>query len=868
MYPLINTKFGIPSTRPILVPRQRLIKRLNAGIHGKLTLISAPAGYGKTTLAAEWLREAQRSVTWLSLDEADNDPARFLRYFLASLQVIDKQAGKETGLLLQAPEPPAQEVLMTTLLNELAAISQPFVLAVDDYQIIQTMSIHQLLNFIVERQPGQMHLVLLTREDPHLPLPRLRARGQITEVRQVDLRFTAQESAEFLEDVMGLKISDSDIQALERRTEGWIAGLQLAALSMQGRDDLQEFVQEFSGSNRYVLDYLAQEVFEKQPNEVQDFLLKTSILDQVCASLSNAVTERPGSRTVLETLEQANLFITPLDQSRTWYRYHRLFRDLLRNRLRAQDESTLKVLHQRASSWYESNDLIPNAIQHALACADWERALKLFHSASNALIKQGETYTLLNWYNQIPNDLILGDAESCLEYGWILLLSGQFDHAQVYLSHAEGFDVDDPSYLGQLLNAQAYLARAQGDLRRMVALSQQALAVLPKEDLDARCIVSINLGIAYWHGGKMDAADHALTEVLESGRATGNLYAVSMALVFQAMVMAVRGKLREAHDRFQSIVQQESMPAFLRGAVYLYLNILNHEWNRLEQCGKCLQEAVKIIESIQNDELFVSFWMMTARLHMAVGDLAAAGQALDKAQQKALEGEFSVPAMPRLAAARVQYAIACHYLEAASVWAERLVDGFDWHTFYHFTNTTQALYLLSQNKPGEAAIHLDKCFERASQEGWGYGMVAIRALQALAAEEPEAALRYLKDALQWAQPEGYIRTFVDLGKGMEVLLQAAIRQRIMPEYAEKILSAMSDNTQKPILGQLTLVEPINPRELEVLRLMAAGYPNRQIAEELVISTGTVKTHVHNICGKLGTRNRTEAASRARELGLV
>lgn len=872
--PLINTKIGIPSIRSILVPRRQLIERLNAGIHGKLTLLSAPAGYGKTTLAAEWLGATQRATAWLSLDEGDNDPARFLRYFLTALQVVDKKAGRETRSLLQMLEPPSPDSLVMTLLNELSAISAPFVLALDDYQVIQTLSIHQMLNAIIERQPSQMHLVLITREDPPISLPRLRARGQVTEIRQANLRFTEKECAEFLENVAGLKISKSDIAALEHRTEGWAAGLQLAAIAMQstlslrGREDLPRFVQEFTGSNRYVLDYLVQEVFERQSKVVQDFLLKSSILDQLCASVCEAITEQPESQALIEALEHANLFIMPLDQSRTWYRYHRLFRDLLYNRLRTQDDSALKALHARASSWYEDHDLPSVAIQHALAGTDWGRVLLLLHKASSAMIKQGEIFTLLNWYNQLPDHWILGDAESCLEYGWTLLLAGQFDHAEVYLSYAERFASEDPSFTGQLLNAQAYLARAQGDLRRMVTLSQQALSILPKEDLDPRCIVSINLGIAYWYSGNMDAADHALVEVLETGRATGNLIAISMAEVFQGMILAVRGKLREANDRFLAVVQQDDTTAFLRESAYFYLSLLHYEWNHLEQSGKYLLEAIKIGELIQNDELFIATRMMRARLHMASGNLAAAGEELDRAQQKADEGQFSVPAMPRLAAARVQYAIACNDLETASNWAGRMAADCDWHSFYRFTNTIKALYLLAKNKPREASNYLEGCFERASKDGWVFGMIAIRALQALVAADPDTAFGFLKDALSWAQPEGYVRTFADLGKGMESLLVSAIRRQIVPDYAEKILAAMSESRQKPILGQLALIEPIHPRELEVLRLISAGLTNSQIAEKLVISTGTVKTHVHNICGKLETHNRTEAAARARELGLA
>ena len=430
---LILTKLSLPPARPVLVPRRRLVERLNGGIQGKMSLISAPAGYGKTTLAAEWLRETRRAVAWLSLDDADNDPVRFLGYFLKALQGIDEKAGVETQSLFQSPQPPSPEALVAVLLNELNEISTPFVVALDDYQLIQTLSIHQLLNAIVEHQPAQMHLVLITREDPPFALPRLRARGQVTEIRQADLRFSAAECAEFLEKVAGLEISKSDIAALERRTEGWAAGLQLAALSMQGRDDLDRFVQEFTGSNRYVLDYLTQEVFENQSLEMQRFLLKTSILDRFCASLCDTVSESPASQKMLEEMEKANLFIVPLDQSRTWFRFHHLFHDLLHNRLKELGEQDLAPYHRRACAWFEGQGLLAEAIQHALAGADWENAYRLIHSALDGMIKQGEIYTLAGWFTQLPEALILNNAEACLEFGWILLLAGQFEHAGVFL---------------------------------------------------------------------------------------------------------------------------------------------------------------------------------------------------------------------------------------------------------------------------------------------------------------------------------------------------------------------------------------------------------------------------------------------------
>ena len=392
--------------------------------------------------------------------------------------------------------------------------------------------------------------------------------------------------------------------------------------------------------------------------------------------------------------------------------------------------------------------------------------------------------------------------------------------------------------------------------------------MLPETDLDARCIVAVNLVMAYWTSGKLNAADQAIREVLETGRATGNLYTIAMAQIHQGMILVVRGKLHEAYERIQNFIQQGAQPAFLLCAAYFYLSVVQYEWNQLEQSGKALLEAMKIAKRIRNDEMIVSSWLMMARLHQASGNLPAAQEAVEQAHRKAVEGEFIASSTPRLAVARVQLALFTRDLQAADEWSEKMAAGADWNPFFRYTNTTQALYLLAKGQPERASHYLEECFERATLEGWGNSKIAIRTLQALAGGETEQGIAYLREALQWAQSEGYLRTFLDVGERLEPLLRAAIRRRIVPDYAEDILRAMTDRSQKPIIGQLSLIEPINPRELEVLSLMTLGMSNNQIAEKLVISTGTVKTHVHNICGKLGARNRTAAAQRARELGLV
>lgn len=863
---LLQTKLYTPPPRPELVPRPRLIERLNAGVHRKLTLISAQAGFGKTTLAAEWLSGVEKTVVWLTLDEMDNDPARFLTYLIAAIKQVDSRAGQIAQELLQAPQQPSPDFIVTTLLNEIVAIPQQFILAIDDYHLIQTPAIHQQLAFVIEHQPPNMHLVIVSREDPPLPLPRLRVRNQITEIRQNDLRFTTQEIARFLKNVMGLDIPPEDVYALELRTEGWIAGLQLAALSMQGRDDVHGFVQEFTGSNRYVLDYLIEEVFEIQSGEMQDFLLKTSILERLCGELCDAIMEKTGSQDLLETLEQANLFIHPLDQTRTWYRYHRLFKELLRNRLRALENSAQIALHQRASQWYENKRLLSEAIFHSIAAADWHRVTELLQTVSDEMLKRGQVFSLLEWYRQVPDDLILADPTLCLDYSWPLILAQQYEAATPYLDRAEKNALDDPAFFGRILTAKAYLLRAQGDHAHMVEVSQKALTLLPKSDVDSRCIVATNLGIAYWHGGHIQAAEHVLAEAYETALITENHYARMTVLVFRGLVLAVRGQLQEAATCFRQAIHQD-YPTFTAGLANMYLSVLYYEWNNLETSTQYLLKAIDIGERLESDELLVSCWMVMAQLYMASGNLKAASDVLQKAQQRVTDGQVPAPSTPRLAAVQAQIALANDDLATALYWADQFDQDWGSHAFYRFFNLAKARLLIVQNEQDAARAYLARCYERASQAGWQYGQIAVRVLQSLVSPQPQA-LGFLAEALQLAQPERFTRTFVDTGEVLAPLLQRTINSNILPAYVNELLRAIDQEPKKTTVGQSILVEPLSERELEVLRLMAQGFTNREIAERLVISPGTVKTHVHNVCGKLGGRNRTEAVVRAKELGLA
>jgi len=879
--PILTTKLNIPLLRTARVTRTRLVQRLTAGLwqeNGftrKLSLISAPAGYGKTTLVTEWLHYLsddnpgfQPTGAWLSLDETDNDPTLFLSYLIAAIQTHHPGFGEVSRSLIQSPQPPPVEVILTTLLNEMAVLPTPYILVLDDYHAIRVAAIHQQTAVLLERLPIFVHMVLITREDPLLPLARLRARGHLLEIRGTDLRFSLQECNGFLQQVMGIPLSMDDVATLERRTEGWIAGLQLAALSLQGHDDPAGFVKAFAGSNRFVLDYLVEEVYQRQPREIQDFLLRTSILDRLSESLCDAVAGISNSQEILESLEQANLFIVPLDQSRTWYRYHRLFVELLRHRLRRLKDLNTTGLHDRASSWFEQNRFLAEAIEHAIAAGNWESASHVMASVNPDMLKRGEIATLNRWYNAFPQEVLLANPKLCFDYCWALLLAVQYEAAAPLLDHVEQAAREIPEFLGEVLAAQAYLARGQGDHAAMVENSQRALALLPKSSVSSRGLVTINLGIAYWHMGQMAAAETALAEALEAAQATGNHYALLTALIFQGRIYGVQGQLQKGAEFFlQSIERGGRIP--INALAHLDMSVLQYEWNNLEESERHLEAAVELSQRGGNAEFLVSCWLFKIRIRLAQGDLSGTRQALADVQERVEVGDIPVNTTSRVIATQVHLALEVGDLPTALEWMDQLDEQVDCHPFYRFLGLLQARVLIAQNDLTAARTHLERCSETASQNGWGYGLIATQIRQALAAGKRETALEYLAEALHRAKPEGFIRTFVEGGHGLVPLLQEAARRGLEPAYVGKILGAMpgQPGRMQPS-GRSSLVEPLSERELEVLRLVTAGLSNRQIAEQLVISPGTAKSHVHNICAKMGVRNRTEAAARATELGLV
>jgi LuxR family maltose regulon positive regulatory protein len=870
------------------------VERLNEGLLAgrRLALVSAPAGFGKTTLVAEWaaslasvwewLRAAERPCAWLSLDEGDNDPARFLTYLVAALQGVDSNIGRSAQAMLQTPQPASPEAILTSLINDISATPNPFVLVLDDYHLIRTLPIHQQLTFLLEHQPSQMHLVIASREDPPLPLPRLRARAQMVELRQADLTFTAEETAAFLRQTMGLELSRGDVAALQRRIEGWVAGLQLVGLSLRGRDDVEKLIGSFTGSHRYVLDYLIEEVFESQTDEVQDFLLKTSILDRFTASLCDAVcfgvtgtaAGPRSSREVLLALDQANLFVVPLDESRRWYRFHRLFADLLRQQLRRSEMGALvPELHRRASRWYDAEGFPSDAVKHALAASDWGRAAALILEVEDEMLKRGEVVTLLGWLRALPDETLRSHPQLYLSYGWALILTGQLDAAGSTLAEAErvaqgqaGGDGPE-AFLGNIVSAQAFMARVRGNDVRTIELSQRALSLLPPDDPESRCILAVNLGMAHWSQGHLTEAGQALMEAEQAAQRSGNHYARLTALAFLGVVHAAKGRLHEGAEWLREAIRagRGSPPTAL---AYDTLSALLYEWNDLDGAAEHLEQGIELGARSGNVEIQIGGYRHLARLRQAQGDPSAALDALQQAHHLAREKDVSPLMRARNAACHVRIALAQGDLATAILWAEHVAVDADGSAFYPLLGLTLARLLLAQNEKAAAAQQLEAWYEAAVRAGWQFGVIEVRALQALAAPTADQALTFLADALALAEPEGYVRTFVDKGEPIAKLLRQAAARGTEPAYARRLLGGFSRPPAPSRPTEQRLTEPLSERELDVLQILAKHKTNQEIAQTLVISVNTVKTHLKNIYGKLGVHNRQEAVAEARELNLL
>jgi LuxR family maltose regulon positive regulatory protein len=846
--PILATKLYVPPPRPKVVLRPRLIERLDEDLYRKLTLVSAPAGFGKTTLLSEWVAGCERPAAWLSLDEGDNDPTRFVSYLVAALQTIAADIAEGVLGALQSPHPPPTESVLTALLNEISTIPDGFVLVLDDYHVVDARAVDNALAFLLEHLPPRMHLVIATREDPHLPLARLRARGQLAELRAADLRFTPSEAAEFLEGVMGLSLSAEDIAALEDRTEGWIAGLQLAALSMRGREDVAGFIRAFAGDNRYVVDYLVEEVLQRQPERVRSFLLQTSILERLSGPLCDAVTGQEGSNALLEALERGNLFVVPLDDRRHWFRYHHLFADVLRARLMEEQPDRTPTLHRRARP-----------------------VLSVYYAF--ALLGRGGFEAV---------DARLRDAERWLDTSAETSERREAPSVDMVVVDEVAFR----SLPGTIAAARAYHAGALGDVLSAANHARRALELLPEDDHLWRGAAASLLGIAYWTLGDLEAAHRSFAEGVAHQQMTGHVRFQIAGTYILADIRIAQGRLNEAVRTYEQSLQlatEQGEPVWGTANLYVGLSELHRERGDLEAAKQHLLRSKELDEHGGLPETRYRWYVAMARIKEAQGDLDAALDLLDKAERQYVESPD--PDVRPVAALKTRVWVAQGRLAEALGWTREqgLSAHDDLSYLREFEHITLARVLLARYKSDreEHSIHeameLLECLLQAAEEGGRMGsVIEILMLQALAHEvqgDSSTALVPLERALSLAEPEGYVRVFVDEGRPMAQLLSEAAAHGIMPAYTTKLLAVLESEEHKSEEGSHrfpteSVVEPLSQRELEVLRLIARGLSNREISQRLFLALSTVKGHNRIIFSKLMVQRRTEAVARARELGLL
>lgn len=863
--PILATKLYIPTPRSKFVSRPHLLAQLDKGLHRKLTLISAPAGFGKTTLLCEWVATHKFPIAWLSLDENDHDPMRFLSYMIAALQTILPNFGAGIMLALQSPQKPPLENLLTLMLNELAELPSQFLLILDDYHLLDAKSIDDALAFLLDHLPPQFHLVIATREDPDLPLTRLRAYDQLTELRAGDLRFTQPEVAAFLYQTMGLDLSEENIATLEKRTEGWIVGLQLAAISMQNVHDKAAFINSFAGSHRFVLDYLLEEVLHKQTADVQAFLLQTSVLNRLCSSLCEAVLAAPAGsmHKTLDYLEQANLFILPLDKERKWYRYHHLFADLLRQRLQNAPDTNISTLHLRASQWYEDHDLDIEAFHHATAADDIARAERLIAGKGIPLHMKGAVTMILEWFASLPPETLNARPSLWWRYAALLLINGFRTGVEEKLNAAEAalqnVEPDDETrhLVGRIASARAVVALTRYQPEQMIVQSRRALEYLPQTNASTRASAFWTLGYAYIYQGDRLSARPALTEAIALSQSVGDIFTMILATIGLGNLQEAENQLILAAQTYQSVVQLAGeQPLQIVNEAHLGIARILYEWNELIGAQKFAEQSLQLAKQYdQVIDRFILSEVFLARIKLAQGDITGAVTTLAHAEQTARQRNFLFR-LPDIAAAQVLVLL----WQGNRTEAERLAQT------YHLP-FGQVRVHLAQKRFTEALVILATLRTQAEARKWGDERLKVMTLQALTCylkKDQPSAINLLQEVLALAEPGGYVRLFVDEGLPMYQFLSET--RDLMPNYVDKLLLAF-DRTLLSRHAQ-TLPDPLSPREFEVLRLIAQGLSNDEISKRLFIARDTVKGHNRKIFEKLQVQRRTEAVARARALGLL
>ncbi len=933
--PILRTKLYIPQTQPRgLIARSRLTQRLNEGLAHKLILICAPAGSGKTTLVSQWHNERMKDeggrrkaegrkrktssliphpfkVAWLSLDEGDNDSVRFWTYVIAALETVHPDLGASLSLL-HSPQPSPIEVVLTFLLNDLATLPYPLILVLDDYHLVENPKIHTELTFLLDHLPPRSTVLITSRADPPLPLARWRVKRQLAELRAEDLRFTPAEAALFFNQLMGLELSAEQVAALEVKTEGWIAGLQLAALSLQDRTDIENFIAAFTGNHRYILDYMTEEILHRQSDSVQTFLLQTAILERLSGPLCDAVTGRSDGQAVLEQLARANLFIIPLDDQGQWYRYHRLFADLLRHHLQQTArfpaplgkgiKADVTELHRRAAAWYEQTGWIEEAIQHAIFAQDFERVGRLILHHAPMIIDRGGAALLLRWFKALPETWVQSRPKLGLLQAWLLFLTGHLEEVQRKLAALEitlglpqaaspGLEADEggnnDQVPGLLAGLQAQIALIKGDLPRAIALSQQALTYLMADEVGPPGVILGNLALAYWMNGEPEKAQGILSKLGAEGPSNSSPAAL-IALSHMAELKRMQGQDRHAFSLYQQLLQltAEKEPLALSpiaGLAHTEVGHLLYEWNDLAGAEAHLRQGIKLGNQGAGFRPLMLGYIGLFWVRLAQENFDEAAAIIQQVEQLTAKmgadhlAEMTTHMWADLWLARRDFEALAQWIQASKLTVE---DEFDNRSV--FTYTVFAQVLLAQGELSAATSLLARLLVFWESVKQTHKVIEILALQALtfqAQQNLDQALATLQRALILAEPEGYIRTFIDNGPPMAALLKRIKAEGGgMKAYIHKLLTTFEQDEGEKRKGEKEklhpsvlipqpLIDPLTKRELEVLQLLTTGLSGSEIADKLVIARTTLKSHLRNIYNKLGVGSRAQAIVKAKELNL-
>jgi LuxR family maltose regulon positive regulatory protein len=890
------------------VSRPRLIRQLDAGLKGKLTLISTPAGYGKTTLLSVWLGEVDQRKAWISLDQGDNDPASFLSYLVSALQIIDPEIGVDIPDITHSPQPPPIQTMLVGIINDITDLSEQIVLVLDDYHLITNTDVQDAVSMLIQNLPPQMHIVIATRADPPWPLARLRVRNEMNELRMHDLRFTHDEVKTYMQDVLEIELTRDEIDALNIRTEGWIASLQMAALSIKGHQDASSYIQSITGSHRYILDFLVEEVLDNLDAEMKEFLLKTSILDRLSPSLCDGITGKGDGLEMLAKIEAKNLFLVPLDDERIWYRYHHLFADLLQQQLGDTLPDEVSGLHKRASDWFEDNGLVENAVSHALISQDLSRAANLIENHSLHMIIQSKLTTLSWWFEALPKQMIRCRPRLCVYHAWTQYWTGKREGGDECLEYAEKImetgstptecdeHIKDAIKLtedereliaGHIAAIRSYYALTNEDIPLVMEMSQKAIQLLPEDDY-MRCLAGLTLGGAYWSLGNVTASETAhLNAAIAARDYDYRLLAVS-AYCYTGHQQLKQAQLHKAHKTYNQALKLARGPSgrFLPGAGFPSLKLadLHCEWNELETAKKFAETGVSFCEQWGQADILSEAYVVQASLQLALGHTNDAFETIQKAHYLVEHMKIDPWIRCWLDECNIRYWIMNNDIRSAKLWAESsglTIEGelSFIHDLHHLNLArvllARGMHIRSNEILKDATLLLDRIQQTAEEVGWTHHAIKSLVLKAIAHQEigdDQTALETLIKAMTLGEPGGYVRTFINEGVPMRDLLTQAIAKGDGGEYTSRLLEHLHSDSQavekEKTSPRELLVEPLSDREIEILRLLTTHLSTPEIADELYIATSTVRSHIKNIYSKLNVHRRLDAVDHAKELGLI